>query len=570
MPNMTKTVKVRYSGKVKTEIVTTAIAAGIIVVGSLFFSPLVFTGRAAPGVYFGGKDIGGISQADLSSIVKQYEKSIQNQSVTLRLNEIEKDHTLGEIGVTVDVGATIIAIEQASARLATPVKKEVDPILVIDGKKARDVLHKDFLKEIDLPVNASLRELNSQFILRPSAPGQQIDTVSLHNDIQARTSQGGQNPIDLVAISAAAPVQDSEVGKAKEVADRLLQEGFTLTFEEKEFIVKAFTIRRLLSFVEQVDPENPANTILGARFDPEELRAYLNTTISPEIYQEAINAKFAVSEGEEAGAPRVEQFALPQRGQALNIEKTARAIAMATTNQQTKTALVVDITEPDVAVPDDIYKLGLTSLLARGESDFVGSPRNRVHNITVGASRYQGLLIPPGEEFGFNEHLGPVTGEAGFKPELVIKQNVTVPEFGGGLCQVSTTAFRAALYSGLKITERRNHSYAVSYYGTPGFDATIYPGYTDLRFLNNTPGYILIQTKVEGTKLIFEFWGTDDGREVEVIGPNTYDRQPSGAVKATLEQRVIREGEVVDEETFYSNYKSPKLFPHATTANGET
>jgi vancomycin resistance protein YoaR len=77
-------------------------------------------------------------------------------------------------------------------------------------------------------------------------------------------------------------------------------------------------------------------------------------------------------------------------------------------------------------------------------------------------------------------------------PELVIKKEGTVPEFGGGLCQVSSTAFRAAMNGGLPITQRRNHAYAVQYYAPQGTDATIYPGVVDLKFINDTPGDILI------------------------------------------------------------------------------
>ena len=204
-----------------------------------------------------------------------------------------------------------------------------------------------------------------------------------------------------------------------------------------------------------------------------------------------------------------------------------------------------------------------------GESDCVGSPKNRKINIAVGAKRYNGLLISPGSEFSFNQYLGPINKAAGFLPELVIKNNVTTPEYGGGLCQVSTTAFRAALNAGLEITDRRNHAYAVSYYGTPGLDATIYPPSTDLKFKNNTPSYILIQTRIEGTKLFFEFWGTDDGREVAVDEPVVYGKQANGAVKAYVKQKVTMGDETLVDDTFYSRYKSPKLFPKVLAANGE-
>ncbi len=342
-----------------------------------------------------------------------------------------------------------------------------------------------------------------------------------------------------------------------------MREGFELVFQDQIVTIKPYTAQRLIKFVEQVDPTNPRNRILGVAFDAEGFAQYIATTVAPEINAEPSDARFELVDG------RVTQFALPQQGRRLDAQRTATMVAAALARGGSRAELAVEVTEPNISSVSDIEKLGITSLLARGESDFAGSPKNRIHNIKVGSSRYHGVLIPLGEEFAFLKFLGPVDGAHGFLPELVIKHNVTTPEFGGGLCQVSTTTFRAAVNSGLKILQRRNHSYAVRYYGTPGFDATIYPPYTDLRFLNDTPGYILIQTRIDATKLISEFWGTPDGRQVEIDGPHPYDRQPDGAVKAVLKQQVIKDGQAVHEDTFYSNYKSPKLFPKVLAANGE-
>jgi len=156
-----------------------------------------------------------------------------------------------------------------------------------------------------------------------------------------------------------------------------------------------------------------------------------------------------------------------------------------------------------------------------------------------------------------------VDGEHGYLPELVIKNNVTEPEFGGGICQVSTTAFRAAIYSGLKITARKNHAYPVSYYNPQGMDSTVYVPNPDLRFINNTPNYILIQTKIVGTQLIFDFYGTDDGRKTTVDGPYTTDKQPDGSLKAHFTQHVIdKDGKEFIDDIFNSAYGSPYKFPH--------
>jgi vancomycin resistance protein YoaR len=122
--------------------------------------------------------------------------------------------------------------------------------------------------------------------------------------------------------------------------------------------------------------------------------------------------------------------------------------------------------------------------------------------------------------------------------ELVIKGDKTTPEYGGGLCQVGTTTFRVALNTGLPIIERRNHSYRVSYYEPAGTDATIYDPSPDLKFVNDTAGHILIQTKITGNTLRFEFWGTSDGRQVTQTKPEIYNITQPGPTKIVETQEL--------------------------------
>ncbi|MBX4191736.1 MAG: VanW family protein, partial [Candidatus Doudnabacteria bacterium] len=136
----------------------------------------------------------------------------------------------------------------------------------------------------------------------------------------------------------------------------------------------------------------------------------------------------------------------------------------------------------------------------------------------------------------------------------------------------SSTAFRAAMNAGLPITARRNHSYAVQYYAPQGTDATIYPGVQDMKFLNDTPGAILVKTKIDGTKLSFEFYGTKDDRTVAFEGPVQYDRQSNGALKATWTRHVTKNGDKVTQ-VFNSVYQPPALFhkqEQKSTPNPET
>jgi len=270
------------------------------------------------------------------------------------------------------------------------------------------------------------------------------------------------------------------------------------------------------------------------------------------------NGKLKVENG------KVSVFYPSQPGIKLNEEKTAVIIKKCLLEENCKgmTRLAFLEISPEIST-DNVENLGITDLIGEGHSNFKGSPKNRIYNINVATKRFDGALIKPGEEFSFVKVLGEVDAEHGYLPELVIKHDKTEPEFGGGICQVSTTVFRAAIYSGLEITARRNHAYPVSYYNPQGMDATVYVPRPDLRFVNDTSGYILIQTEIKGTELIFYFYGKDEGREIEIIGPKILEKNPDGSMKTTFTQQVFnRDRNLIREDVFNSAYDSPNKYPH--------
>jgi len=234
--------------------------------------------------------------------------------------------------------------------------------------------------------------------------------------------------------------------------------------------------------------------------------------------------------------------------------------------------LVIPVAEKkaQVKTSDELQEMGIKTLIATGRSAFAGSTVNRIHNINVGVNKFNGLLIEPGETFSFNDHLGPVEAYTGFKPELVIKAEGTIPEYGGGLCQVSSTMYRAALFAGFPIVERAPHSYAVSYYAQIygyGLDATIYPGVHDLKFVNDSPGYVLIQSYTDGVKAFYKFYGTDDGRKVEMEGPYTYGYHSPGPAQ-TVESASMAPGARKQVEIAHTGFNA--LWYRYITKNGAT
>ena len=159
-------------------------------------------------------------------------------------------------------------------------------------------------------------------------------------------------------------------------------------------------------------------------------------------------------------------------------------------------------------------------LLALGRSSLAGSSAARRKNIEVAVQKFDNTVIRPGKVFSFNRLLESVAPEQGFVPELVIKGNQTVKELGGGVCQLSTSVFRAAYQAGLPILSRKAHSYAVPYYRPIGLDAAIYLGGADLRFRNDTDAPITLRTWIDEQEVLqVALYGRSDGRVVALQGP---------------------------------------------------
>lgn len=291
----------------------------------------------------------------------------------------------------------------------------------------------------------------------------------------------------------------------------------------------------------------------------EKIRAYL------EDLQKQSNRDSTIS----TVAPRENSalylFTRGQTGIRLSVEKNIPVLESLVehfpTLPEKPIALETELGEPTLS--SEAQQLGLTTLLAEGTSNFSGSSTSRIFNITHALERFDALLLKPGEEFSFTNALGPVDESTGYRQELVIRKNATEMEYGGGICQVSTTFFRAAVNAGLEILERHNHSYPVRYYTPIGFDATVYYPRPDLRIRNNYTHNILFAPTVSGKTITFSVYGTPDARTIDVTTPTILERKPDGSIKTQFTQTVRdAKGNTIVEETFPSFYDSPDKYPH--------
>jgi vancomycin resistance protein YoaR len=286
---------------------------------------------------------------------------------------------------------------------------------------------------------------------------------------------------------------------------------------------------------------------------------------------------------------KVTAFKPSSDGRSLNKEEALKRIqegfqTVANTSQQRVTInLPVEIIKPSIST-SNTNAFGLKELIGTGYSEFAGSIPGRIHNVALAASRLNGVLIKPGEDFSFNNAIGDISAATGYQSAYIIKEGRTVLGDGGGVCQVSSTLFRAALNAGLPITERQAHAYRVHYYEDggfkPGLDATVFSPSVDLRIKNDTANYILIQTKTDtkNLTLTFELYGTKDGRVSQILNhtvgsltpapPPLYQDDPTLApgvvkqvdwaatgAKASFQYKVTKNGETLQDTTFYSNYR---------------
>lgn len=301
--------------------------------------------------------------------------------------------------------------------------------------------------------------------------------------------------------------------------------------------------------------------------------------IAPQVESPAIDGKFTFEPDRGPdGRGRVIEFAASKNGLVIDRDKFRVQIK----NFQEANVLPVKIVYPKLTT-SAVNLLGIKELLGKGESYFYDSIPGRMANIKIGADKISGSLIPPGGTFSFNQSIGTISAIFGFQKAYVIKENKTALEDGGGVCQVSTTLYRAVLNSGLSVLEREGHTYRVPFYEEggfkPGLDATVYPPSPDFKFKNDTTSWLLVQATYDAanSKLTFDIFGASDGRQTKIDGPYItsaspppepiYEDDPTsplGQVKQTdtahwgantyFKRIVTRNGQDLINETISTNY----------------
>ena len=554
----------------------TGLTAGLAAMATLVLaglgSRLVFAARVLPGVQAAGIDLGGLSRPEVESALTQTLTYPQTGTILLRDQSSHWIATPSDLGVAIDV-AQMTEQVLAAGRGGGLVRNLSDqitawgqgiqlaPVVTFDQRVAVDYLDA-LAAQIDRPtIEAGLSLNGLEVEARPGQVGRTLDVLATLDILHAAFEELHDAQLELVVDEQ--PPRVLDVSEQAALARKILSQPLTLTAEgDGPWVIGPETLAGMIRF----EPGSEGGYKL--RLDPASLATFLEP-LAPELERDPQNARFIFND--DTGQLDLLQEAVI--GRTLDLAATLQAIQQATAAGQHEIPLVFLLEPPAVGSEATAAELGISEAVSVVSTYFAGSSPERIRNIATASAAFHGLLIAPGQTLSMAEVLGDISLDKGYAEALIIYGDRTIKGVGGGVCQVSTTLFRTALYAGFEILERHPHAYRVGYYEQgrdsprPGFDATVFVPLVDFKFTNDTPYWLLSETYVYGTQLLWKFYSTSDGRQVQV-SPG----QVSGVIEAPKplykENPDLPEGKI--EQVDFEADGMDVVFTRTVTLNGQT
>ncbi len=516
-----------------------ALYAAVLILWILAYQ-IWYAGRIFPGVHVAGVELSGLTRNQAALKLSQALSYPINGKTLFRNGDKLWVASPAELGLVFDPtssassayafgrsGGIFRALRDQLRALSAGA--DVSPVVIFDQRVAYRYLQ-EIAAQINQPaVEASLRLEGTNVVAQAGQIGRllNIDATLIYLGAQLQTFRDGEAP--LVVAESAPRLLD--VSSQAETARAILSQPLVLYLPNARegdpgpWTYDIETLAKALG-VNVVEINGKAKMQVG--LNPSELRLKLYE-LKNVIDREAVNARFVFNDA----TGQIEPIRASVVGRSLDVEASLAAINEALLRGESRVALAVNESQPEVADTATGAELGIRELVASYTTYFYGSSAERIQNIVAAAERYHGALVAPGETFSMGKYLGDVSLENGFAEALIIYGGRTIKGVGGGVCQVSTTLFRAVFFGGFPIVERYPHAYRVTYYekiasgendpNLAGMDATVYFPLVDFKFKNDTPYWLLMETypDVGARKLTWKIYSTSDGRKVtwETTGP---------------------------------------------------
>lgn len=310
------------------------------------------------------------------------------------------------------------------------------------------------------------------------------------------------------------------------------QEDIDFQIDKEALLDKAYKVGREGTLVEKTQAilysiQKGHNIDLIVTYDKDKTKSIV-ANISKVLDKSPVNAKLKIVDNKPTIEPETNGLKVRQLETNELIEINIKQILPA------KVDLPVDVAKAEVLTTD---LNDITDLLSTYSTNFNSYLVYRSNNVDLASKYVNGALLKPGEVFSFDQRVGSRSAERGFKNAPVFEGDEVIDGIGGGICQVSSTLYLAALYANLEIVERSNHFRPVGYVPI-GQDATIAEGIIDLKFKNSTSKNIYISSQVEGNTITIQIFGkknADFPTSIKVVSDNIGAIQPKTVIKKDKE-----------------------------------
>jgi len=566
----------------------------LLVLASIIAFDVAHAGQVYPGVSVAGVELSNLSPQEAASRLSESLNYPQTGRIVFKLDEKLWVARPAELGLYLDTQTSAQAAFLLG-RQGNPIARilakfrawyqgtDLAPLLVYDQRVAQDYLQQ-IAAQIDKPtVEASLRIDGINVIVQPGQVGHSLNLTASMAPLEGQLRSLTDGLVSLVMDETPPVILDASA--QAEIARKILSAPLSLSIPDKSegdpgpWTFDQAALAKMLT-IERVEGEQGAHYQVA--LNTENLHSFLQD-LEPSLARQPANARFIFND--ETHQLEVIQSAII--GRALNIEASLQAINEKITQGEHTIALVVNVHNPAVGNDATAESLGIRELVSVQTSYFGGSSASRIQNIKAASSRFHGVLVPPGATFSMAEVLGDVSLDNGYAEALIIYGNRTIKGVGGGVCQVSTTLFRTAFFGAYPIGERYSHAYRVSYYeydpsgrlnpDLVGLDATVFVPVVDLKFTNDTPNWLLMETYVKAATLTWKFYSTSDARRVEMTTTGVqnvveapeplYQENPDlskGEIRqvdweaegadVTVYRTVYRNDQVYLQDEFYTHY----------------
>lgn len=559
---------------------------------------LWYSGQILPGVSVAGVDISALTTEEAALKLNQNLTYSFAGRILFRDGDRVWVAAPAQLGMVFDVGASLQSAYRVGRggelfdSLAAQVNAwqgnvNLPPVILFDGRVAYNYLQA-IAAQIDIPVvEASLTIQGTQVSDMPGQVGSLLDVDATLANVLAQLQSFQDGEVPLVVEAQAPQILDASSQAA--IIRQILSAPLVLSLPDMQngdpgpWVVDAQTLANML-LVERV-PSVGGGAQYQVSLNATTLGPFLEG-LAASLERNPENARFIFND-------ETRQLDLIQSaiiGRTLDVGGSLAAIQQQALQGEHNIPLTLIYIQPAVGNDASAESLGISGLVVEQTTYFRGSSAERIQNIQTASARFHGLLVAPGEEFSMAEALGDISLESGFAEALIIYNGRTIKGVGGGVCQVSTTLFRAAFFGGYPIVERNAHAYRVYYYEQSaygydtklaGLDATVYVPLVDFIFTNDTPYWLLMETYVpEGARrLTWKFYSTSDGRTIDwtTTGPQDVvpapeplfqensDLEPgeikqvdwsAEGAKVTVTRLVQRAGQVLSNDTFTTRYKA--------------